>query len=111
MLFEDFRSKVDGNENDGSTLEEDPLMSNEDEDHHDLFNFLCIFNLHWRIQNYFGVLNLFEYKGGQNPNVITYFTFKFVTKSYETLCNNLPCTSEFSKKGRRLWISKLKLVK
>jgi hypothetical protein len=43
MLFEDFRSKVDGNENDGSTSEEDPLMSNEHEDHHDLFNFLCIF--------------------------------------------------------------------
>jgi len=42
------------------------------------------FNLHWRIQNYFGVLTLFDHKGGQNPNVITYFTFKYVTKSYET---------------------------
>ncbi len=47
-------SQVDGNENDGSTLEEEPLMLNEDEDHHDLFEFLCIFQftlknskLHW----------------------------------------------------------------
>jgi len=45
MLFEDFMSKVDGNENDGRTLEEDPLMSSEDEDHHDLFEFLCILRL------------------------------------------------------------------
>jgi hypothetical protein len=33
-------SKVDGNENNGNTLEEDPLMSNEDDDHHDLFEIL-----------------------------------------------------------------------
>jgi hypothetical protein len=42
MLFKDSMSKVDGNENNGNTLEEDPLMSNEDEDHHDLFEFFCI---------------------------------------------------------------------
>ncbi len=73
MLFEDFLSKVDGNENDGSTLEEDPLMSSEDEAIMTSLNSFVFFNLHQRIQNYFGVPTLFDHQGGHNPNVITFF--------------------------------------
>jgi hypothetical protein len=39
MLFEKFMFKVNGNENDGKTLEEDPLMLDEDLDQYDPYKF------------------------------------------------------------------------
>jgi hypothetical protein len=58
---------VDGNENNGNTLKENLLMSNEDEDHCELFEFLCIFQFTSKNSKLFGVPTLFDHKRWTKP--------------------------------------------
>ncbi len=48
MLFEDSMFNVDRSLNKGNTLKEDPLVSNENEDRHDPFEFP---NDNWKIMD------------------------------------------------------------